>query len=140
LWLVLACQVGFFATAIMTVNNIRDRATDALAHKRTTVVRFGVVFGRFSYATLVLTPYVLVLMTKWYLNDSDVTLLPIMTLPLVTSQLQAVSGGEVDGPNLNPHVGGTARVQFLFCILQAASLYLYHQQQQNQMSSSSSEE
>lgn len=133
LWWILACQVGCFATAILVVNNVRDRHTDAVAHKRTTTVRFGVVFARVEYAVLLLTPYMLVLYTKGQQhNDHDFMLLPLMTLPLLRSQLQAVSGAEVDGPNLNPHVGGTAKIQFFFCILQAISLYLYYQKQQQQ--------
>ena len=59
LW-VLHLQVGFLATAIIVVNNLRDRHTDVEAHKRTVAVRFGGTFCRFEYALLILSSYAIV--------------------------------------------------------------------------------
>lgn len=42
----LAMPVGFLATAIIVVNNLRDRKTDVKANKRTLAVRFGATFAR----------------------------------------------------------------------------------------------
>jgi len=41
-----ATPVGFLATAIIVVNNLRDRKTDVKANKRTMAVRFGATFAR----------------------------------------------------------------------------------------------
>lgn len=46
--------VGAPATAILVVNNVRDRHTDKQAGKKTWVVRFGATFGRLEYTLLML--------------------------------------------------------------------------------------
>lgn len=40
---------GLFSTAIIAVNNLRDRDTDAQVGKKTLAVRFGPTFARFEY-------------------------------------------------------------------------------------------
>jgi 1,4-dihydroxy-2-naphthoate octaprenyltransferase len=46
-------SVGSLAVAILVVNNLRDRTTDALAGKNTLAVRFGARFARLEYAAAV---------------------------------------------------------------------------------------
>ena len=50
LWV--ATPVGFLATAIIVVNNLRDRKTDVKANKLTMAVRFGARFARIEYDLL----------------------------------------------------------------------------------------
>ena len=45
---------GLLATAILVVNNLRDRATDQQAGKRTLAVRFGDRFARAEYSACLL--------------------------------------------------------------------------------------
>ncbi len=52
--LLTAAAVGGLAASILVANNYRDRETDAVAGKRTTVVRFGERFGRWQYGAAVL--------------------------------------------------------------------------------------
>ncbi len=47
-----AVPVGAIATAVLVVNNVRDRETDVRAGKRTLVVRLGRRFGTVEYALL----------------------------------------------------------------------------------------
>ena len=49
-----AAAVGALAANILVANNYRDRATDAVAGKRTLVVRFGERAGRWQYGLSVL--------------------------------------------------------------------------------------
>jgi 1,4-dihydroxy-2-naphthoate polyprenyltransferase len=51
--------LGSLATAILVVNNLRDRVTDERAGKRTLAVRFGDGFARWEYAVAVLVPFAL---------------------------------------------------------------------------------
>lgn len=51
-WWALAAGVGLQATAILTVNNLRDRSTDAPAGKRTLAVRLGGTATRVEIALL----------------------------------------------------------------------------------------
>ena len=106
--------VGLLATNIIIVNNLRDRHTDALAHKRTTAVRFGRGFALTEYTISALVSYVIV---AWEaIRQSDPwKLLPLVAAPLAVQETRAVFSKE--GQSLNKHVGGAAKVQFLSCIL-----------------------
>jgi len=121
--------VGFLATAIIVVNNLRDRETDVKVGKRTMAVRFGERFARWEYGFLVLSSYVLLVVAclAYYTEEVYDTsrywiLLPWLSFPMAVPQLRAVAGWGKDGAALNEHVGGTAKVQFLFCILFAIGI------------------
>lgn len=118
----LALPIGFLATAIIVVNNLRDRKTDILARKMTLAVRFGESFARGEYIFLVLGSYLLLLPLIIFHSFSWIVLLPFVTLPVAITQLKAVGFGGKDGRALNEHVGGTARVQLLFCITLALAI------------------
>src|SRR5690606_33583628 len=48
---------GFFAAAVLHVNNLRDRAQDAVAGKRTVAVRIGDRASRILYVVLLVLPF-----------------------------------------------------------------------------------
>lgn len=52
--LIAGAAVGFFSTAILVVNNLRDHVGDAASGKKTLVVRFGLGFGRAEYVVCLL--------------------------------------------------------------------------------------
>jgi 1,4-dihydroxy-2-naphthoate octaprenyltransferase len=121
--------VGFLATGIIVVNNLRDRTTDQVAGKRTTAVRFGETFGRSEYGLLVVGSYAMSLWFAWdpvgtlslppsSSSSSSVLLLllPMLSIPLAIPLMRAVTMGETDGAALNPFVGGTARLQLFYCL------------------------
>ena len=124
-------QIGLLATNIIVVNNLRDCTTDALAHKRTTTVRFGTAFSKVQYCSNYIVTYILVLITTWMVYQSNPSrnmyyyssfLLPLITVFPAIKEVQAVL--HKHGADLNPHVGGAAKVQFLFCILITMRLIL----------------
>lgn len=124
-----ACSVGFLATAIIVVNNLRDRHTDVVAKKQTVAVRFGGTFCRVEYVVLLLLSYMIVVVTymkQQQEKESNIgstwLLLPLLSIPMAISQLKAVWTKE--GSDLNPHVGGTARLQLVFCILLSLGMRL----------------
>lgn len=117
---------SLLGTAIIVVNNLRDRHTDVRAGKRTLAVRCGPTFCRVEYAACVVGAYAT---AAWACAGSSSSSsssyawsLPLLSLPAAVAQLRAVSLGEKDGADLNPHVGGTARLQLLFCALYCVSL------------------
>lgn len=120
--------VGCLVTAIIVVNNLRDRHTDILAAKRTLAVRFGGGFARFEYALLVVSAYLLTLVGAADVGPADAPwrwgprLVPLASLPIAVKQLRAVCI-EKDGAALNPHVGGTAKLQLAFCMLLAIGIH-----------------
>jgi 1,4-dihydroxy-2-naphthoate octaprenyltransferase len=116
-----AVGVGAIATAVLVVNNLRDRETDAVAGKRTLVVRFGRRAGIVEYAALIalahLAPVVAALLTArmWLL-------LPAATLPLAVALVRGVA--RADGRALNPFLGKTARLLLVHGALLAVGLAL----------------
>jgi 1,4-dihydroxy-2-naphthoate octaprenyltransferase len=106
--------VGALATAILVVNNLRDRHTDVRAGKRTLAVRFGARFARLEYLGLVVAAFAataaLAVGTRhWWL------LLSWLALPLAVQATRAV--WTVDGAALNPQLGATARLELVFGLL-----------------------
>lgn len=110
-----AVQVATLATNIIIVNNLRDRHTDINANKNTLAVRFGATFCRTEYSMMVAIAYLLVLWDWGSHSYSASRLLPLLSFRLARKELEAVYNK--DGGLLNPHVGGTAKTQFLFCVL-----------------------
>lgn len=45
---------GALSTAILTINNLRDRSSDEIASKKTLIVRFGEKFGKWEYISMLL--------------------------------------------------------------------------------------
>jgi 1,4-dihydroxy-2-naphthoate octaprenyltransferase len=115
--------IGSLATAILVVNNVRDRVTDAKAGKRTLAVRLGRGGGVAEYVLLVLVSYatpgiLLVLgLARWPV------LLPVLTLPLALAQIRVLVAG-VEGPALNLCLKRTAQTLLAFGLLFAAGLAL----------------
>ena len=113
--LLAAVPVGCFATAILVVNNLRDRVTDAKAGKRTLAVKLGAGAMRAEY---------LLLST---IGIAAACLLPgrplgLFAAPLLIPPLRRVFRDE--GAALNPALGETARVQLAAAALIAWGLLL----------------
>ena len=111
--------IGFLATNIIVVNNLRDRFTDVHAGKRTMAVRFGATFARLEYLLFVIGSYAFCVYFWLIESESVAALLPLLSFPMSISQLRAVAFGGKDGQMLNEHVGGAAKLQLAFCILMA---------------------
>lgn len=113
--------VGFLITAILVVNNLRDRATDARTGKRTLAVRLGDRATRFQYAALLTGAYAIAMamaiVASWWL------LLPLLSLPLAMRVAAPVVNG-VEGRALNLTLKGTARLTLAYGVLLAAGFLL----------------
>jgi 1,4-dihydroxy-2-naphthoate polyprenyltransferase len=117
-----AVQVAVLGVNIIVVNNLRDRFTDIHANKFTLAVRFGDKFCRIEYASNLMIAYGLVCY-DWVKHAYTFSrLLPFLSLPLAFKELHAIY--LKDEGALNPHVGGTAKVQFLFCIMLGIAIRL----------------
>jgi 1,4-dihydroxy-2-naphthoate octaprenyltransferase len=111
-WLA-GAAVGSLATAILAVNNLRDRVTDAKVGKNTLAVKLGATGTRVEYVILVFAPFAIALvMGTWW---------PLLALVAALPALRTVLTR--DGAALNPGLGQTARLQILYSILLAAGLW-----------------
>lgn len=119
-WMV-AIPAGFLSTAILVVNNLRDRETDARAGKRTLAVRFGRSFAVTEYAALVLLPFLATAALALQLR-SPWPLLALARLPAALSLVRAVRASE--GRALNPLLGATAKLLLTWSMLLALGLVL----------------
>jgi 1,4-dihydroxy-2-naphthoate octaprenyltransferase len=118
--LLCALPVGALATAILVVNNLRDRETDERAGKRTLAVRFGRAFALTQYRSLLglsyLTPVAIVLLRA----SGPLVLLPLASLPLAIKTTRAVAAAE--GRALNALLAATAKLLLVFGVLFALGL------------------
>ena len=117
----LAIPVGLLNTAILAVNNLRDRRGDALAHKRTLVVRFGQRFGRLQYASLLGLSYVTLLLLAWHTTQLW-WLIPLLSLPYAVLLIARVNARE--GKALAPLLGATAKLSIVFSALMLMAMLL----------------
>jgi len=104
---VAAIPVGALATAILVVNNIRDRATDVNAGKRTLAVRFGRRAALAEYAALVALAYAIPVGLA--VTGRPWAALPLVSAPLALVRLRAVIAAS-DGPTFNRCLAGTAQL------------------------------
>jgi 1,4-dihydroxy-2-naphthoate octaprenyltransferase len=117
-----AVPVGAIATAVLVVNNLRDRETDARAGKRTMAVRLGAAGARAEYALLLAAAYATPV-ALWLTGLSGAwVLLPLASLPLAALATRAVLTR--DGAALNPLLERTAQLLAVHGALLAVGLAL----------------
>lgn len=114
--------VGALATAILVVNNVRDRETDVGAGKRTLPVRFGRRFGEVEYLLLLLLAYAVPLVLVLEGLRGLPVLLPLLTLPLAYARLRDLR--QLNGVALNPVLANTAKLLLLHGLLFALGIVL----------------
>jgi len=117
-----SAAVGALSTAILVVNNVRDRETDVGAGKRTLVVRFGRLAGTVEYALLLLVAFA-ALPWMWVQGQlRPVVMLPLATLPMAVGLLRRLAREE--GAALNEVLRSTALLLLIYSVWLAVGLVL----------------
>jgi len=118
-WL-FAIPVGASCTAIIVVNNLRDRVGDEQSGKRTLAVRWGARWTRRYYVALLLGSTLCV--PLWSLGSrGEATLLaPLLLLPVVWRLARALHSAE--GEALNPVLAKTAAFHLVLGLVMSVSL------------------
>ena len=106
-----AVPVGSLATAILVVNNIRDRETDLAAGKRTLAVRLGRRAALGEYILLLAAAYAVPVLLFVRGAAGVWVLLPLASLPLAVSLVRRLSTQA--GAPLNQVLVGTAKLMLL---------------------------
>lgn len=115
--------LGLPAAAVLVVNNYRDLETDRGVGKNTLAVRFGRRFSRFEYASLMLSPFVLLAVFPLRGPDSEWIWLPWFAAPwalLLVWRFWTLAAG----PAFNGVLAATALFQLAFGLLLGLSLVL----------------
>jgi 1,4-dihydroxy-2-naphthoate octaprenyltransferase len=110
--------MGLLATAILVVNNLRDRHTDAAADKRTLAVRLGPAAARWEFTLLQIGAFASIGGLVLLGQAGPGWMLSWLALPLAIQEIRAI--WITDGPALNPHLGRAARVELIFGLLLGA--------------------
>ena len=110
---------GVFTTAIIVVNNLRDRHTDAKVGKNALAVRWGEQGTRRWYRGLLIAGFIAIAGLA-HLLGSFAPLGALLALPLARSTYRNFMAR--DGAALNPSLGETARLLAVICFLLALSL------------------
>jgi len=119
----LSISIGFLATAILVVNNVRDIETDRRAGKMTLAVRMGRPNAVALYRLLVLGAYVVLPIALIAGDTSAWPLIGFLSLPMAIGPLRTMSN-RTDGPALNDALAATGVLLAAFSLLVSAGLLI----------------
>jgi 1,4-dihydroxy-2-naphthoate octaprenyltransferase len=116
----IAVPMGSLSCSILVINNIRDRALDALAGKKTLAVRVGDKVARFGFLFLIVLAFItpLALGSRWIL-------LTFLAAPFAAIVVRGVLSG-ASGRDLIPLLGKTGQLQLQYSLLLAIALEFSH--------------
>lgn len=107
---------GFFSTAVLCVNNLRDIETDQRAGKRTLAVRFGKAFARGEYLFCLLAACALPPIVHALTEQRPLTLAASSVVFLCIPLVETVYADEKP-ERLNDVLARTGQILFLFTII-----------------------
>lgn len=112
---------GALSTAILVVNNIRDRETDMATGKRTLAVMLGYRLSRVEFVALVTVAYLVVPILWLGFGYTPALLVVGLSLPLAVSVTRVVCT-QTDGGALNPALERTGQLMAVYAVLFTAGL------------------
>jgi 1,4-dihydroxy-2-naphthoate polyprenyltransferase len=119
----LSIAIGFLATAIIVVNNVRDLETDRRAGKMTLAVRMGRANAVNLYRLLVLGAFAVLPIALVAGESSLLPLIGLAALPLAIGPMRTMSE-RTDGPALNGALAATGALLGVYSLLVAAGLLI----------------
>ncbi|HVQ58941.1 MAG TPA: 1,4-dihydroxy-2-naphthoate polyprenyltransferase [Solirubrobacterales bacterium] len=119
----LSISLGFLATAILVVNNVRDLETDRRAGKMTLAVRMGRANAVQLYRLLIAGAFATLPIALVAGDSSLLPMIGLLALPLAAKPMRAMSE-RTDGPALNAALAATGAVLGVFSLLVTAGLLI----------------
>lgn len=119
----LSISIGFLATAILVVNNIRDVETDRRAGKLTLAVRMGRANAVNLYRLLVVGAFLVLPIALLAGEGSALPLIGLLAVPLAAKPMRIVAT-RTDGPSLNEALGATGALLGVFSLLVTIGLLI----------------
>lgn len=114
-------QIGFLATVLIAINNLRDSPEDVKVGKKTLAVRFG---ARFSKVEITLLCYAPFLLGMAYESRGWIwaAYAPLIAVPLVSRLVRGIWTSQ-PGPIMNRFLAMAAAVHILFGLALAGGLW-----------------
>lgn len=112
----LGLPIGALCTNILIIDDIRDRAFDAVKGKRTTAVRFGVRWSRLEYVGWLAAAYLLPIWFWLGLGLGATAALPLLTLPLALALVREVRTRDTFA-DMVPLTPRAARLALVYAVL-----------------------
>lgn len=120
--LVAGTQLGFLASVLIAINNLRDRLNDEKVGKRTLAVRLGEKNSKLEILLLLFTPFAMGLF--WVTQGSLWAFgLPFVILPLAIGLGRDIRR-TVPGREYNQFLARAAKIHLLFGVLLSAGLWI----------------
>jgi 1,4-dihydroxy-2-naphthoate octaprenyltransferase len=119
----LSIAVGFLATAILVVNNVRDLETDRRAGKNTSAVRMGRAAAVNLYRLLVAGAFVILPFSIWAGECKWWPLLGLLAIPLAIKPIRTLET-RTDGPALNKALAATGGLLAVYSLLVTIGLLI----------------
>ena len=115
--------LGCLATAVLAVNNLRDRDGDARAGKRTLAVRYGDAFARGQYVVLIALAALFVVFVALFVPGAGIGwLAPLALTPWLVQLVR--DAYRLNGRELNSLLKKTAVTELSFAFLLGAGIVL----------------
>jgi 1,4-dihydroxy-2-naphthoate octaprenyltransferase len=119
----LSIAVGFLATAILVVNNVRDIETDRRAGKMTSAVRVGRANAVNMYRLLVGGAFLILPFSIWAGESEWWPLLGLLAIPMAIKPVRVLET-RTDGPALNKCLAATGALLGVYSLLVTIGLLL----------------
>lgn len=119
----LSIALGFLATAILVVNNIRDLETDRRAGKMTLAVRIGRQKAVNLYRLLVVGAFLMLPISLAAGEASALPLIGLLAAPLAIGPTRTLASRH-DGPALNGVLAATGNLLAVYSLLVSAGLLI----------------
>ena len=117
--LLLSIPVGCLSCAVLVINNLRDLSNDKLVGKRTLAVLLGDKKTRNFYIVLLVISQLVSISAAVI----DIKMLfTLICIPMAVNVIKKIATG-VEGIELIPILGKTARLQLLLAVITAAALF-----------------
>jgi len=113
-----ACSIGFLATAILVLNNLRDIDSDAAAGKRTLATRIGRQNTRYLLLAIAVATFVMPVIAVLVGAASPAVLVTLLAIPLLAAPVKS-EFTSVAGPELVGALKRTAASELVFSLLLA---------------------
>ncbi len=107
---------GLISVAILTINNLRDIASDSKSGKRTLAVRFGKSFAHSEYLTSIIIASLIPVLIYALIADHLPILTASITVLIAVPAIKTVLT-KSDGPSLNNALAFTGKLLLIYSIL-----------------------